>query len=107
MKHLLFSSMILAAATITGCATDADEPAQAEATDQVVGVGGCTQQVRLGTFYFADRAETNWVGQCLITCAQWVRGAAAPYPGQGATCQGTTPTPYSAPYIGTCHACQE
>lgn len=101
-----YHSAILALALMTGCATDAaDDTPQADTEESLAGPGGCTQLVQLGTVYFSDQAETNWVGQCTVTCAQWARGA-EPFPGQGATCQGTTPTAYHAPFIGTCHVCR-
>lgn len=93
---------------MSGCAIDAQDNApEAETTVQALAPGGCTQQVQLGTLYFSDAGETNWVGQCTITCAQFVRGTGEPYPGQGGTCQGNTSTSYQAPLIGTCHGCRE
>lgn len=80
--------------------------AQAEAplkTESLV--GGCTQLVRTGTFYYSDPAGSRLVGACTITCAQWVQGTAAPYPGEGATCQGMT-TSYTSPYIQSCTGCR-
>jgi hypothetical protein len=101
-------------ARCASCASVSDPPStsraigvSAHATVQALAPGGCTQLVQLGTLYFSDAAETNWVGQCTITCAQFVRGTGEPFPGQGGTCQGNTSTSYQAPLIGACHGCRE
>jgi hypothetical protein len=65
----------------------------------------CTQLVHTGNFYYADSSRTQLVGECSITCAEWIAGTAYLGPGGGAKCQGAT-TNYSMPYIQWCNGCQ-
>ena len=69
------------------------------------GGGGCTQLVQTGTLYYADAGRTQLIGTCTITCAQWVQGVAAPFFGQGGTCQGSDSN-FTSGIITTCVGCR-
>lgn len=95
-------AMILGSLSFGGCIDNLDEHGMTSIDDavtstnvpppdpQVVGVGTCNQIVWTGTAFYADSSETQLIGECSITCAQWIQGTIqTPLPGDGASCQGT------------------
>lgn len=110
-------AMILGSLSFIGCVDSTNEPEMTYSTDAIkspdvpasnpqrLAGSGCTQQVWTGTLFYADAAETQLIGECSITCSQWVQGVASPEPGEGGSCQGTT-SGFQAVVISTCTGCR-
>jgi hypothetical protein len=105
---------IALALVVAGCGGEEETSQSAQAEPNVAQAGpllepesrtSCTQLVQTATLYYSDPAKTNFVGDCSITCAQWVAGTAYLSPSGGAKCQGTT-TGYTLPYMEWCTGCQ-
>jgi hypothetical protein len=114
MRSLLrVGAVIVGSLWFGGCVGGMDEHGTSSAEDAITstadprgGGGGCHQLVWTGTLFFADAAETQLIGECSITCAQWVRGdVELPLPGPGVSCQGTS-SGFEAKVIEQCTGCR-
>jgi hypothetical protein len=114
MKSLFsVGAVVLGSLVFSGCVDDLDDHGTSSTENAITsspapqaGGGGCHQLVWTGTLYFADAAETQLIGECSITCAQWVRGdVEIPLPGPGVSCQGTI-TGFQAKLIEQCTGCR-